>query len=310
MTYMFRQLTQLVFACLIGAGLLIGCTSKPEQKEQEKVSIRIGIMPSIDHLPLAVAESLNINDSLGLKLEFVRFFSPMERDVALQTGQIDATVTDYTSAMIQQASGIGLSVPFALEGQFHLIVRPELGSLSIEELIGKRFALSSNTVIDYMTDQVMGTRPIERVEVQKLPIRLEMLAKGEIDAAILPQPFAQLAIAKGMKKLELSPEHSQHLDITGLAVTRAWADQHPEGINAIKVAYDLAIQALNILPKDELEAIITTELQLPPDQASQIVLPNYKPASSPSASTLEVVEEWLKQRSLVPEDYTASSLGL
>lgn len=307
---MFRQLIQLIFACLVGAIVLISCTSKPQQKEQEPINVRIGIMPSIDHLPLAVAQALSINDSLGIKVEFVRFFSPMERDIALQTGQIDAAVTDYTSAMIQQAGGIELSVPLALEGQFHLIVRPELSGLSIEELVGKRFALSSNTVIDYITDQVMGTHSIERIEVQKLPIRLEMLAKGEIDAAILPQPFAQLAIAKGMKKIELSTEHTQHLDITGLAVTRSWANQYPEGIEAIKAAYNLAIQAISTLPGDQLETIIATELQLPPAQASQIVLPIYKPASAPSATTLEVVGGWLKQRSLVSADYTPSSLGL
>ena len=64
---------------------------------------------------------------------------------------------------------------------------------AISDLRGKHIGLSSNTLIDYATERALVDAkgkplPYTRVEVQKIPIRLEMLRSGELDAAILPEP--------------------------------------------------------------------------------------------------------------------------
>ena len=69
---------------------------KDENPDRQQFSL--GVMASVDYLPFAVALDKGIYDSLGLDLRLEHFFSPVERDAALQGGVLDGTVTDYTSA--------------------------------------------------------------------------------------------------------------------------------------------------------------------------------------------------------------------
>lgn len=198
-----KAIRLILLACVAGifSLSLVGCSGSSSSSSKESsdlYSLRLGVMPSVDYIPVVVAEHLGIYDSLGLDLDLVRFYSPMERDVALQTGQIDGAVSDVTSFLIQKQADMPVEFAFHTYGLFRLVLRPGLTIKSLDDLVGKRFALSSNTVIDYATDQLMRGRAYERVEVQKIPVRLEMLASGQVDAAILPEPFASVAAQQGM----------------------------------------------------------------------------------------------------------------
>ena len=127
----------------------------------------------------------------------------MERDAALQTGSVDASVTDYMGAMLLHSKGLKVSLPIACQGGFRLVFGRNKELDEIADLRGKHIGLSSNTLIDYATERALVDAkgkplPYTRVEVQKIPIRLEMLSSGELDAAILPEPFATIGASKGL----------------------------------------------------------------------------------------------------------------
>lgn len=63
-------------------------------------ALKMGVMASMDYLPYLTAAEKGVYDSLGLKVEFVTFFSPNERDAAFRSGQIDGTIIDYSGAAI------------------------------------------------------------------------------------------------------------------------------------------------------------------------------------------------------------------
>ena len=187
-----KRIYTLILASL---ALLSSCTGNKKAEENVE-TLRIGVMPSVDHLPLAIAQEQHYFDSLGLNVELVRFTSPMERDAALQAGELDGTISDYTTVMTQNAKGLSVKLLSSTDGLFSFIVNPKSGINTLADLKGKKVALSSNTVIEFATDQVLAKAKLEptditKVEVQKIPLRLEMVAKGEVDAAILPQPFAK-----------------------------------------------------------------------------------------------------------------------
>lgn len=296
----YRLLLPALMAIALVAGVC-SCAQKQsgEQNSTEKVALTIGVMPSVDHLPLAVAHKLGYLDSLGVELKLQRFFSPMERDVALQTGTIDGAVSDYTSVEIQRHRGMAVETLCALDGLFLLVVRPDITATKVDDLQGKRFALSSNTVIEYATDYVMGAHPIEKVEVQKLPIRLEMLASGNIDAAILPQPFAQIALMRGMKALDGVLGSTQPLSVTGLVLTREVMDKYPEAMKALQEAYDLGVQYLANTPRQEWLSIAAQELGVEEDVVTSMALPVYRPMTRPAQSDMDAVHTWLKGKGLL-----------
>lgn len=294
----------LALGALLGLGLILGLSSCAQNKTNEqasssKLELTIGVMPSIDHLPLVIADKMGYLDSLGIDLELERFFSPMERDVALQTGAIDGAVSDYTSVEIQRHRGMALETFCALDGLFLLVVRPDLEISQIADLQGKRFALSSNTVIEYATDQVMGALPFEKVEVQKLPIRLEMLASGEIDAAVLPQPFAQIALMRGMKAVEGSLGTSQPLALTGLVLDKGIIEQHPEAMKALEEAYNLGVSYLSSTPRAQWIGVAAQELGVEEEVVASMAMPTYHPMRKPSPSDMSSVHTWLKGKRLL-----------
>lgn len=267
-----------------------------DAEQGERHTLKIGVMPSLDHLPLVLAKVLGQTDSLGLDLEFVRFYSPMDRDVALQTGQVDGAVTDYTSFLIQQAQGLPLEMPLALEGKFYLVARQDLKLSNLEDLVGKRFALSSNTVIAYATDRLMQERAYTPVEIQKLPLRLEMLQKGEVDVAILPEPFATLAGARGMQVLDWVADGDKPLQVTGLTLARSKAEQ-TDLLNKLTKAYQQGVDALPRL--SEVLPQVAEVLGVDAPVLSQIKLSHMRTSVAPKAEELEEAKLWLRAKGLI-----------
>lgn len=293
---------------------LASCTGRSAQtnssdgEKNAPLALLIGVMPSIDHLPIAMAKHLGIYDSLDIDISWERFYSPMERDLALQTGQIHATVTDYTTAMTQQAAGIGIHMPLALDGVFYLVTRPDLKAVSASDLSGKRFALSTNTIIEYATDYVMQGIPFEKIEVQKLPIRLEMLAKGEIDAAVLPQPFAQIAMNKGLNVVPDVLGLAAPIRLTGLVLSDALVADNPTVVERLYEGYNLAVDYLNSRDVTEWLPAVAKELGVDVESIRGIKLGTFSYAQAPNSEDLERTAVWLKAKGLIPRAYSAAKL--
>lgn len=293
--------------------ILSSCSN--QKKDQNQVEqLRIGVMPSMDHLPLAIAQSQHYFDSLGLQVELVHFTSPMERDAALQAGELDGTISDYTTVMIQNAAGIPVQLLSSTDGLFSLIVSPQSGIKAPKDLKGKKIALSSNTVIEFATDQVLsaaGLQPsdVTKVEVQKIPLRVEMLAKGEIDAAILPQPFSQIALDRGLVAIpQVLSAESNDSRITGLAIdTKRMADRSQAIAKLIK-AYNMGAEYLNNNEIALWAPVVASEMKVDESVISHMSFGYFAPITSPLPNSLEAVATWLKNKKLIPEDYKASSV--
>ena len=92
---------------------------KQRGAESDSSVLIIGVMPSVDYLPIAIAEQKGF---FAKPIRLVRFSSPMERDAALQTGAVDASVTDYMGAMLLQSKGTKVQLPIACQGAFRLVL--------------------------------------------------------------------------------------------------------------------------------------------------------------------------------------------
>ncbi|KAF5429312.1 NitT/TauT family transport system substrate-binding protein [Candidatus Methanophagaceae archaeon] len=52
---------------------------------------------------------------------------------------------------------------------------------TVEDLEGREIAISSNTVIEYITDTLRGDVQLQKLEVKKVPIRMQMLLDNEVE---------------------------------------------------------------------------------------------------------------------------------
>ncbi len=301
-----------LFALAVLAAML-SCGRKGSGSEghDEALTLTLGAMPSMDYLPFVVAQKTGIYDSLGLKLNIVKFYSPNERDAAFHSGNVEGTVIDYTGAAMQQAGGIDLQLVMRLDGYFRLIVSKDFAGDNLLALRGKTLGISRNTVIEYTTDRIleaagMKEADITKTEVNKVPLRLEMLRSGQIDAAVLPDPFITIAMADGMNTLVSTQELGIY--VTGAAFTAKTIREKREAMELLLQGYDLAVDYIRSHDRQAIRSILVEEVGVPEPLVDDVILPEYTHAQKPTDEDLRLTIDWLHAKQLVPQDYDGKSL--
>lgn len=306
-----------LFLLLSSLGIaLTACTGAKKNAEtafqQEQCqSLSLGVMPTMDGLPFVIAQKQGIYDSLGLDVSLIRFNSANDRDAAFQSGQIEGAVTDYPSAVVMQSHHTGLGIIMKNNGYFCFIVSKESGINNQKQLKECNIAVSRNTVVEYATHQLLNKAGISATEVNKpeigqIPLRMQMLQYGQIDACFLPDPFASIAMNSGHKSLI----SNQELDISFTCTIfslKALKEKSIE-IDLLIKGYNLGVEYLCTHPLNEWKQLLIEEIGVPETLTGLIVLPPYEPATRPSAKDIATTIAWLKTQGRIPDTYRGENL--
>ncbi len=298
-----------ILALSITIAAFVSCSNKNNQNNND--SLTIGVMSSMDYLPLAIAQELGYFSDNNVEVTLQKFYSANERDAALQSYNLDGTVIDYTGGAIQSAGGIPLKFVSQCDGTFNLIVAKGSNIGNIEELKGKKIAISRNTVIEFCTDIALERAGIspndsELAEINKIPLRLEMLSNSKIDATILPDPFATIAESAGNKTILKMSDID--VRVTGIAFHQKTLDDKIDAIKRFYVAYNKAVDELRNNPISKFENILTKDIGFPAALLTDIKLPEYSYAKQLAEHDIKVVESWLKTKNLVDENFDIHSI--
>lgn len=288
-------------------GLLLPSCQKGEK--EEKQSLKIGAMSSLDYLPYIIAQKMGYTDSLGLELEIVKFFSANDRDAAFRSGQLDGTVIDYTGAAIQHAAGLPLAIVVKHDGYFELMAQPSY--TEIADLKGRQVSVSRNTVIEYATDKMLeagglSVNEVEKPEINKIPLRMEMMVAQQIDASVFPDPFITISKSKGFTSLSSTQELG--ISVTGTIFTQKALNEKGESIRLLLQAYNLGVDYLLSHDRKEWAEVLVKDAGVPKELIEQVILPQYTHASLPSDKDIRATLEWLKDKNLVPQTYEGEGL--
>jgi len=268
-------------------------------------------MSSTDLLPYSIAKEKGFFDKYGVNVEIQKFYSANDRDAAFQTKSIDGTITDLTGAIIQKANGIDLKIISKEYGVFHVLAGRNAGISKLEEVKGKQVASSKNTVIDFVIDMALksaGLQPedIKRQEINKIPIRLEMLQNGQTDVTGLPEPFISIALKNGASSLIDIDELDYN--ITGMVFHTSVIEEKPEQIQLMYEAYNDAVEYIRNHDRNEYAEILTKYLGVPEELTETVLLPNYGKASQPNSGDIHAVTDWLKEKKLIPDTFVPNQL--
>ena len=296
-----------VLILLLSFSVLLSCT----RKKNESNVLNLGVMSSMDYLPLAVAQREGYFDKAGLNLKLHKFYSANERDAAFQNSHVDGVVIDFTGAVLQSAGGIDLKLVSKCDAPFYIVASNQSRVDSLPQLKGKKVAVSQNTVIDYCVDMALKSAgleqsDIEKVEINKIPIRFEMLNNNKIDATGLPNPFALMATNNGSKILTSNDELG--FAITGIMFSQKAIDEKKEMITKMYEAYDLGVDYLKNHTVDDIKDILITEFGFTEDIVSKVQLPEYTHAEAPTEKDIESVVNWLISRDLIDASFDKTIL--
>ncbi len=275
-------------------------------------TLTLGIMRSISTLPLIVARDQGyfVEEGVDVKLEF--FNAAKDRDAALQANELDGVISDNVALALYQNGGIDMRITGITDGSFILVTAPESNILSFEDLKGKKVGISENTAIDYTLDVMLeanglASNDVERAIIPPMPDRLEMLKTGQIDAAIMPNPFADDAMAAGATQLAVA-DGSDLPYISTINFLGSVIEEKGGDVQAFHRAVNKAVDYINANEVSAFEDVIITEIGYPESMRGDIVLPTFRQNVLPSEDEVNAVFDWSRERGLLSIELTAADV--
>lgn len=293
--------------------LFAACTSNKKQDANALSSLTIGVMPSMDYLPLAVAQREGYFAKHGVEVNIQKFVSANERDMAFQSGTVDGGVTDYTSAALLKAGGFDMKLTSKCQAPFYIVAGAKSGVTKLSDLKGKKIAVSQNTVIDFCVDMALASAnlsssDVEKVEINKIPVRFEMLRNNKIDATGLPNPFALISQSEDCKLL--ASMDSLGFTVTGIVFSQKSIDEKGEAIKKMYAAYNEGVTYLNSHTVADIKDILVKDMNFPEPVAEKVAIPTYTDAQSVAATDKDILQviSWLADRKVLDVSFNATEL--
>ncbi len=292
--------------------LCAGC-GKPEAANapKELTELHVGVMPDTDSLPIIIAQEKGFFAAEGLKVDIQQFKSAMDRDSALQSGNLDGAVSDMLAVAFAKSGGFDVKVTSSTDGSYKLIAGKGENISRVQDLTGRDVAVSKNTIIEYVTDQVLASaqlsgESINKVVIPQIPTRLEMLQNGKLAAATLPEPMASIAVHNGCKYITGSDALGINPGVM-LFTAKTVADKKAE-LAAFYRAYNKAVAYLNETDRNEYMDLVVAKGGFPPVAKEALVLPQYHEAALPKEKDVTDCIAWLQQKQLIKTAYTYQDL--
>ncbi len=307
----------LVTTLAVAAGLtLTACQSDKSEgastsQEGEAVTLNFGAMGSIDTIPFVIAQENGYFEEEGIKVNLELFNAAKDRDAALQAGQLDGVLADETAIAIYQNSDMDMQITGATNGYWTLVATDQSNIHSLEDLKGKKIGISENTMIEYLADDIttlngIAAEDFEKVAIPAMPARLEALRNNQIDAAILPAPFNETAIADGA--VEIETIHNTDIMISVTAFLNSVIEQYPQAIQGFYNAYNKAVDYINSTDISEYEDAVIKTVGYSEETRGNIILPKFKHNYLPDVEKVQKVFDWATAKGLLTKDITAKDV--
>lgn len=304
-----KKIIVFLLVCVMTAALAACTANKNDEaapKSGQLQNITIGLMPDVDSIPFIIAQEKGFFKEEGLTVTLKPFKSAVDRDSALQSGNLDGAISDMLAEAFAKEGGFNTVITSLTSGSYKLVINKDEKITSIKELKGKDLALSKNTIIEYVTDKVMaegGLAPedIHKVVIPQIPARLEMLQNAKVAAATLPEPMASIAVRNGGKILNSSDQLGINPGV--LIFTTKAVNEKEKELQAMYRAYNKAIQYLSREPVENYIDLLIEKGGFPESVKGALVLPQYKKAAVPKTKDVEDCMAWLQARALIQKAY-------
>ncbi len=182
----------------------------------DSAALKIAVLPTEDCLPIVVAKELRLFDTLGVDVHLKRYHAMSECRIALTAPLAEGAAIDSTLMRMLQGDNVGGSAKFDITQPTTLTAGPAT-ALTWKFVTSKKARISrtaqlNNRVIaadshgeSYrlaalaIDSLVKKKQHVFIIQIEDLRIRTEMLINGNIDAALLPEPYASKACKAGAK---------------------------------------------------------------------------------------------------------------
>jgi NitT/TauT family transport system substrate-binding protein len=301
-----------IFGCSSGDETAKDNNPKDNAAGPELRPLKIGVLPVIDSMPFYIAEAEDMFKEQGLEVELLPFPSPQEISAALQAKQIDGMVTDMIVAGLLKKGGTDLKVATVAlgatpeEGRFAILSSPNSGIRSVTDLKGKEVAISENSVIEFVLDQILldaGMQPtdVKKIAVPKIPVRMQILLNNQVAAGVMPDPMAFLAEQQGATLV--ADDTSRSISQSVLVFRQEVLNDNLEAVKRVVKAYGDAGQALTNDP-DKYQDFVAEKANIPKEIQGTFRVTSFSPPQPPAEADVKQIMDWMVNKKLLNEPFS------
>lgn len=283
-------------------------TSPPPAAIEEAAPLRLALLPIVDVLPFFLAEEREYFKEAGIQVTAVPVSSALERDQLLQAGEVDGILGELAAAAVFNRDVTRIRVVMTARKAypdapiFRILAAPGSNASSASDLAGVPIAVSENTIIEYLTDRLLraeGLAPGQIVgrSVPAIPERFQLLMRGRIEAATLPDPLAQSAVTAGAVMVLDDASHPEYA-VTILAFRAETLRENPAGVRRFLDLWNRAAEEINADPAAH-RALLLEKVRVPENVRDTFSVPPFPIREVPTAHQWEDVVDWLLEKGLI-----------
>ena len=270
-----------------------------EAARKDSAALKVAVMPTLDCLPLYVAEHYQLFDTLrgGVRLKF--YMAQMDCDTALERGRVEGAMTDLVRAKRMETRGMKLRYPAVTNAYWQLVANRNARVKQLKQLDDKMVAMTRFSATDLLTDRMIASAKLDKdrvykVQINDVSVRLLMLQNNEMDVLWMMEP--QATAARMMKNGVVYDSRNDDLQL-GVLVFNEKEMRHPERAQQLTLfmeAYNQACDSINKYGVRHYRSVIAESCKMKENMLDS--LPDkikYERARGPREQDIVLVEKWL-----------------
>ncbi len=310
---------------ILGVLLMAACGQSYEETKQltkkqrmeaarkDSAALKVAVMPTLDCLPLYVAQHYNLYDTLrgGVRLKYYK--AQMDCDTAMERGRVEGAVTDLVRAMRMAKRGTKMRYVATTNAYWQLVSNRNSRVKLVKQLDDKMIAMTRYSVTDMLADAAIDSAKLDKdrvfkVQINDVSVRLLMLQNNEMDALWLTEP--QSTCARLMKHNVVYDTKKEDLRL-GALVFREKEMQRQARSLQLKLfvdAYNKACDSINKYGIHHYSRLIASRCRIKDNMADS--LPNrlkYDHAVGPREIDFTLAEKWLGKNEKPKEKKAAAA---
>ena len=135
--------------------------------EDDTTALRIGVLPTVECLPLYAAAETGVFDSLGLSVRLVTFEAAMDADTAFFRGHVDGVAADLVKAVLWKSQGDSIRMALSADLNLHLVTSRPSRLKTGESLKERIVAFTRNSALDYTADGMLAASKLQSEQLNK-----------------------------------------------------------------------------------------------------------------------------------------------
>ncbi len=292
--------------------LLAGCGQSETQKRkiskakreqlrrEDSLALKIGTLPTMDCLPLYVAEQTGLYKKLDVDVRLKAFSSQIDCDAALVKGRIEGGVTDLVRSRRMMQRGTALQYFTATNAYWQLISNRKSRITNLKQLEEKMVAMARFSATDMLTDLAVDSAKLKsesvfRVQINDPNIRLLMLHNNELDAMCLTEPQATTARLYKNPVLMDSQKRDLKMGVVCFRSNDMKDKRRAEQLRRFTKAYNMACDSIRIHGISHYAQVIKDYTHT--DERTLQALPSltYTHATPPRQKDIDNANRWLNK---------------